>query len=43
MLINEACNLTGLTKKAISYYEEQGLVKSQKNDKLDMEGIYVYY
>lgn len=32
MLINEACNLTGLTKKAISYYEEQGLVKSQKKD-----------
>ena len=31
MLINEACNLTGLTKKAISYYEEQGLIKIKKN------------
>ncbi|MDS0524328.1 MerR family transcriptional regulator [Clostridium sp. SHJSY1] len=30
MLINEACSLTGLTKKAISYYEKQGLIKSQK-------------
>ncbi|ACA56618.1 MerR family transcriptional regulator [Clostridium botulinum] len=27
MLISEVCNLTGLTKKAISYYEQQGLVK----------------
>ena len=30
MLINEACNLTGLTKKAISYYEKQGLIKPKK-------------
>lgn len=27
MLISEVCNLTGLTKKAISYYEQQGLIK----------------
>ncbi len=27
MLISKVCNLTGLTKKAISYYEQQGLVK----------------
>lgn len=27
MLINEVCRLTGLTKKAISCYEEQGLIK----------------
>ena len=26
MLINEACNLTGLTKKVIEYYKEQGLI-----------------
>lgn len=32
MLINEVCNLTGLTKKAISYYEEQGLIKTKKNN-----------
>lgn len=31
MLINEVCSLTGLTKKAISYYEEQGLIKIKKN------------
>lgn len=31
MLINEVCSLTGLTKKAISYYEEQGLIKTKKN------------
>ncbi|MCT8977983.1 MerR family transcriptional regulator [Clostridium sp. CX1] len=31
MLISEVCSLTGLTKKAISYYEEQGLIKSKKN------------
>ena len=30
MLINEVCNLTGLTKKAISYYEKQGLIKPRK-------------
>lgn len=30
MLIKEVCNLTGLTKKAISYYEEQGLIKTKK-------------
>ncbi|MVX65592.1 MerR family DNA-binding transcriptional regulator [Clostridium chromiireducens] len=27
MLINEVCRLTGLTKKAISCYEQQGLIK----------------
>lgn len=27
MLINEVCRLTGLTKKAISYYEQQSLIK----------------
>ena len=27
MLISEVCNLTGLTKKTISYYEKQGLIK----------------
>lgn len=32
MLINEVCNLTGLTKKAISYYEKQGLIKPCKGD-----------
>ena len=26
MLINEVCKLTGLTKKAIEYYEKQGLI-----------------
>lgn len=31
MLINEVCSLTGLTKKAMSYYEEQGLIKPKKN------------
>lgn len=31
MLINDVCSLTGLTKKAISYYEEQGLIKPRKN------------
>lgn len=30
MLINEVCNLTGLTKKAICYYEKQGLLKPRK-------------
>lgn len=30
MLINEVCSLTGLTKKAMSYYEEQGLIKPKK-------------
>ena len=30
MLINEVCNLTGLTKKAISYYEKHGLIKPRK-------------
>lgn len=30
MLINEVCNLTGLTKKAICYYERQGLLKPRK-------------
>lgn len=27
MLISEVCDLTGLTKKSISYYEQQGLIK----------------
>lgn len=31
MLINEVCNLTGLTKKAISYYEAQGLIDIEKS------------
>lgn len=31
MLINEVCSLTGLTKKAMSYYEEQGLIDPKKN------------
>lgn len=31
MLINEVCSLTGLTKKAMSYYEEQGLIEPKKN------------
>lgn len=30
MLINEVCSLTGLTKKAICYYEKQGLLKPRK-------------
>ncbi|WP_066889223.1 MerR family transcriptional regulator [Clostridium nigeriense] len=30
MLINEVCNITGLTKKAISYYEKQGLIRPIK-------------
>ncbi len=29
MLINEACKVTGLTKKAIEYYMEQGLVSPE--------------
>ncbi|MBE6053891.1 MAG: MerR family transcriptional regulator [Clostridium sartagoforme] len=32
MLINEVCSLTGLTKKAISYYEKQGLIKPKKSN-----------
>lgn len=32
MLINEVCSLTGLTKKAMSYYEEQGLIEPKKNN-----------
>lgn len=32
MLINEVCNLTGLTKKAISYYEKHGPIKSRKGN-----------
>lgn len=32
MLINEVSNLTGLTKKAICYYEKQGLIKPKKNN-----------
>lgn len=31
MLINKVCSLTGLTKKAMSYYEEQRLIKPKKN------------
>ena len=31
MLINEICKLTGLTKKAISYYEKQNLIKPIKS------------
>ena len=31
MLINEVLNLTGLTKKAISYYEKKGLISPLKN------------
>ncbi|MDV4151435.1 MerR family transcriptional regulator [Clostridium sp. AL.422] len=30
MLINEVCSSTGLTKKAICYYEKQGLLKPKK-------------
>lgn len=30
MLINDVCSLTGLTKKAISYYEKQGLLNPRK-------------
>ena len=30
MLIKEICSLTGLTKKAISYYEKQGLIEVRK-------------
>ena len=29
MLINEVCKRCGLTKKAIEYYEEQGLTHPQ--------------
>ena len=29
MLINEVCKRCGLTKKAIEYYEEQGLTRPQ--------------
>ena len=32
MLINEVCKLTGLTKKAISYYEKHGLVSPRKDN-----------
>lgn len=31
MLINEICKLTGLTKKAISYYEKQNLIRPIKS------------
>lgn len=30
MLINDVCSLTGLTKKAIGYYEKQGLLNPRK-------------
>ena len=50
MLINEACNLTGLTKKAISYYEKHGLIKPRKcgngyreYSKADILDIIVHY
>ena len=32
MFINEVCKLTGLTKKAISYYEKQKLIRPMKGD-----------
>ena len=32
MLIKEVCSLTGLTKKAISYYEKQGLIDVKKGN-----------
>ena len=32
MLIKEGCSLTGLTKKAISYYEKQGLIEVRKGN-----------
>lgn len=32
MLINEVCNLTGLTKKAVSYYEKHGLINPPKGN-----------
>ena len=32
MLIKEVCRLTGLTKKAISYYEKQGLIEVRKGN-----------
>lgn len=32
MLINEVVSLTRLTKKAISYYEKQGLINSKRNE-----------
>ena len=32
MLIKEVCSLTGLTKKAISYYEKQGLIRVRKGN-----------
>lgn len=32
MLINEVCKLTGLTKKAISYYEKHGLISPGKDN-----------
>ena len=32
MLIKEVCSLTGLTKKAISYYEKQGLIEVRKGN-----------
>lgn len=32
MKINDVCNETGLTKKAISYYEIQGLIKPEKSN-----------
>lgn len=34
MLINEVCKRCGLTKKAIEYYEEQGLTRPQIYDQL---------
>ncbi|MFY8256829.1 MerR family transcriptional regulator [Clostridium perfringens] len=44
MLIGEVCKLTGLSKKAISYYEQQGLIKPirgvnkyREYSKLDVE------
>lgn len=38
MLINEVCKTTGLTKKAIVYYENQGLIELEK----DTNGYRIY-
>lgn len=44
MFINEVCKLTGLTKKAVEYYEKQGLLSPEIMEngyrKYEIEEIY---
>lgn len=35
MLINEVCSMTGLSRKSIRYYEEEGLLNPKRNENND--------